>query len=198
MKITYYGHSFLFIEGKDYSICLDPYGGIGLKERVVKADFVFCSHSHYDHNNLSSVIGAKQVENGNSFKIIKTYHDEYFGAKRGLNNFLIFELDGYKCAFSGDLGEYNNLELINELKDVDLLFICVGGKYTIDGKGAYEYIKKSNVKSVIPIHYKLKNCTVDIDKVDNFLELFDNYTIEKSPFEFYGQKGIILLEPNLE
>ncbi len=198
MKISYFGHSYLLLKGKDYSLCLDPYGDIGLKIKKVKADYVFCSHSHYDHNNINAVIGAKQVENSEIFTIIPTFHDEFKGAKRGKNNVLKFKMDGYVCAFSGDLGEYNNSNLINELKNIDLLFICVGGNYTIDSKGAYDYVKKTNAKAVIPIHYSIKNSTVDIDKVDNFLSLFNLYEIKESPFEFNGQKGVILLTPNLD
>ena len=59
MIINYLGHSYFFIEGKDYSIAIDPFSNVGLNEVIVKSDYVFCSHNHFDHQNESLVSGAK-------------------------------------------------------------------------------------------------------------------------------------------
>ncbi len=193
MKITYFGHSHFLIEGNDYSITLDPFSSIGLKEFKTESDFVFCSHGHYDHNNLSLVSNAKLVKNGYPFTIIDTYHDEKQGALRGKNSVLLFVLDKIKVAFLGDLGEYNNTSLIEKLKGVDLLLIPVGGTYTIDSRGAYDYVKSIQPRAVIPMHYHIDGSTVDIDKVNKFLSNFNEYETKNSPFEYKGHSGIILL-----
>ena len=83
--------------------------------------------------------------------------------------------------------------LIEKLKGVDLLMIPVGGTYTIDYKGAIDYINKISPKAVIPMHYHIKNSTVDIDKPSLFLDEFKNYETETCPFEFKGQTGVIYL-----
>ena len=49
MLITYFGHSHFLVEGREYSITLDPFSGIGLKEFKTDSTYVFCSHGHYDH-----------------------------------------------------------------------------------------------------------------------------------------------------
>lgn len=192
MKITYFGHAHFLIEGSEYSITLDPFSNIGLKEFKTKSDYVFCSHNHYDHSNLLLVPNAKLVSS-DSFTVIKTYHDEKNGTLRGENNVLLFNLDGFKIAFLGDLGEYNNQTLISRLKGVDLLLIPVGGTYTIDYKGAFEYISKIQPKAVIPMHYHIKNSTVDIDEPFKFLNLFKTYKTANSPLDFNGENGIIYL-----
>ncbi len=194
MVINYFGHSYFLIKGSEYSIALDPFSNVGLKEVEVKADYVFCSHGHFDHNNASLVSGAKKVESSKSFEIIPCYHDEKKGALRGSNDVLLFRLDGYNIAFLGDLGEYSNETLIKKLKDVDLLLIPVGGKYTIDENGAYEYAVKTKAKAIIPMHYKKGASTIDIKGVKPFLDKFENFTTENSPFEFNGQTGVIQLE----
>lgn len=193
MKITYFGHSHFLFEGKDYSIMLDPFSNIGLKENSAECDYVFCSHNHYDHCNKSLAIGAKPVGNESFFKKVKSFHDEKRGALRGENDILIFEMDGFKIAFLGDLGESANDRLISELKSVDLMLIPVGGTYTIDYKGAYDYALKSKAKAVIPMHYHIKGSTVDIDTAKNFLDLVKVYDNAGNPFEFNGQTGIIYL-----
>jgi L-ascorbate metabolism protein UlaG (beta-lactamase superfamily) len=193
MKITYFGHSHFLIEGAEYSITLDPFSNVGLKEFETESDYVFCSHSHYDHSNFSLAKGAKCIKNGYPFTIIDTFHDEKGGTLRGKNSVLLLELDGFKVAFLGDLGEYDNSELSKKLSGVDLLFIPVGGTYTIDYKGAFNYVKNIKPKAVIPMHYHILNSTVDIDRVEPFLNEFESFKREKSPFEFNGQTGVIYL-----
>ena len=178
MIVEYFGHAYFRISGKDYSISLDPFSNIGLTEEKTKSDYLFMSHSHYDHSNESIVEYKKKITSSNDiFTIIPTYHDEKGGSLRGENNVLLFNLDGYKVAFLGDLGESNNKTLIEKLQNVDLLLICIGGKYTINYLEANNYIEKINPKKVIPMHYKVYNSTVDIDSITNFLQ--DKNHIEK-------------------
>lgn len=194
MIIRYFGHSHLYIKGNDYSIVLDPFSDINLKEFKVESDYVFCSHNHFDHNNKSLAIGATEVKCGYPFEIIKTYHDEVSGAKRGENNVLVFVLDGFKIAFLGDLGEENNKFLLDKIYGVDILFIPVGGVYTIDAVKAYDYAVKSNAKTIIPIHYKIDGCSVDVASVNDFLKLFNNYIEVKSPYAYSGEKGVVVIK----
>ncbi len=195
MIIKYFGHSYFLIEGADYSIALDPFSNVGLEEVKVKSDYVFCSHGHFDHNNKSLAIGAKEIKKSNDiFKIVSTFHDEKGGSLRGKNNLLIFCLDGFKLAFLGDLGEYANEDLIDKLKGVDVLFIPVGGKYTIDSSGAYEYAIKSKAKTIIPMHYKAGSSTIDIKGVEPFLEKFKSYSVVASPYVYGQEEGVILVK----
>ena len=194
MIIKYFGHSYFLVEGESYSIALDPFSNVGLEEVGVKSDYVFCSHGHFDHCNKSLVIGAKEVlDCSDNFEIVSTYHDEKLGALRGKNNVLIFKMDGFRLAFLGDLGEYSNQELIDKIDGVDILFVPVGGKYTIDDLGAYEYAVKSNAKTVIPMHYKKGLSTIDIKGVEPFLNRFENYKAFKSPYKYGREQGVVLL-----
>ena len=171
MLVEYFGHSYFKISGKEYSICLDPFSRVGLKEVQTKANYLFSSHSHFDHSNLEIVKYDQIVKaSDNRFTIIKTFHDNEKGKLRGENNVLLFNLDGYKIAFLGDFGEDDNIKLIEKLKGIDLLLICVGGKYTIDSKTATYYAEKINAKLTVPMHYKDGASTIDIATVDEFLK----------------------------
>ena len=197
MEITYFGHSCFLFKGK-YSICLDPFSGIGLKIPNVSADYVFSSHSHYDHNNIEIVKNAKLVSENENFKIIKSFHDDNNGALRGENDILLFKLDGYKIAFLGDFGESCSEKVIKELKGVDILLIPIGGKYTIDSKTAKYYVDEIMPKTVIPMHYKIKNSTVDITDEKLFLSLFDGYKKVDSPYNYNNDLGVLNITPNTE
>ena len=197
MVIYYFGHSYFLIEGKEYSIALDPFKNVGLIERKVSANYVFCSHNHFDHNNESLVSGAKTVKNGQNFEIVKCYHDNEKGALRGENNVLIFKLDGKKLAFFGDEGEDYNENLINRCKGVDILFIPIGSVYTIDALTALNYIKAINPKTVIPMHYKIKGSKIDVDGLDVFTNLINDYVVKNSPYNYNENDKIVVLNPQI-
>ena len=198
MLINYLGHAYFYLQGNDYSIALDPFGKIGLPEKPVKADYVFCSHNHYDHNNVTLTPNAKLItENSGVFEIIPTYHDEVKGAKRGLNNVLKFTLDGKVCVFMGDIGVIDT-NVINATKGCDFLFIPVGGVYTINYKEAKHYVDEIKPKTVIPMHYKLNGSTVDVDDVMKFLNEFSSVETVNSPYnDAENIKNVLFLKAEL-
>ena len=57
---------------------------------------------------------------------------------------------------------------------VNVLLIPVGGKYTVDAERAKEYVDRLMPDVVIPMHYRTKNIDLGLDKVDDFIELFDD------------------------
>ncbi len=181
MLIKYKGHSCFVVQGKGYSLCLDPYKNIGLTPNDCRADYYFCSHSHYDHNNF-------QITQGKPFKeyieIINTYHDQQKGALRGENKVVVFKMDNLKIAHLGDLGETDDMQLISKLFGIDILLIPVGGNYTINAKQALDYIRKIQPKIVIPMHYYISGSTVDIDDITKFLKL------SAYPYEFKNELEI--------
>ncbi|HJX70191.1 MAG TPA: MBL fold metallo-hydrolase, partial [Dehalococcoidia bacterium] len=58
---------------------------------------------------------------------------------------------------------------IAEIGGVDVLFVPVGGFYTIDAKSAAKVCEKLNPKVVIPMHYKTTKCDYPIAGVEEFL-----------------------------
>ena len=190
MKIKYLGHSsFLLTESTGTAVVCDPYdSSVGFKMPSVSADAVTVSHHHYDHDNVSAVSGSPVVldrEQGYSLpgvgiKAIKSFHDDKQGALRGDNVIFKFRMDGLDVCHLGDLGEDCTSELIESILPVNVLLIPVGGTYTIDAAMAKEYVDRIMPDVVIPMHYRTKNHTLDIDKVDGFLQLFgDGAEIEK-------------------
>ena len=87
----------------------------------------------------------------------------------------------------GDIGESCQLSFVEALGSVNILMLPVGGKYTIDAEEAKEYVDLIMPDIVIPMHYKTRDCELDIDKVDDFLKLFeedDIIRVEGSTIEF--------------
>lgn len=189
MKIRYLGHScFLLTESTGTRILTDPYGDVGFKMPRVEADVVSVSHGHYDHNNVKAVGGKPVVLDkegqyevgGVEIIAVKSYHDNANGAERGENLIFKFRLDGIEVCHLGDLGEECSSSLIEMLLPVHVLLIPVGGKYTIDSEQAKEYVDRIMPSIVIPMHYKSKGLSLDIDKPDAFLSEFEEEDVEET------------------
>lgn len=187
MKIRYLGHScFVLTESTGTSIVTDPYGDIGYEMPSVAADAVTVSHSHYDHNNVAAVKGAVVIDKEGQYELdgvevtaVKSFHDGENGAQRGENLIFKFRMDGLEICHLGDLGEECSSSLIEALLPVHVLLIPVGGTYTIDAEQAKEYVDRIMPSIVIPMHYKTKGLEMDVDKADEFLDLFDSEEIEE-------------------
>ena len=79
-------------------------------------------------------------------------------------------MDGYRLCHLGDLGYILSREEINNLKSIDVLFIPVGGNFTIDGKEAAEVAKLINPHIIIPMHYKTPDLSFELDGLETFLK----------------------------
>ena len=190
MIIEYLGHScFKLTESTGTSIVCDPYSEelVGYDMPEVAADVVTVSHHHHDHDNIQKVGGTPAIIDredncdfdGVEINSIKSFHDASRGKKRGENMIFKFRMDGIDVCHLGDLGEQCSSDLIETLLPVNVLLIPVGGTYTVDAEMAKEYVDRIMPDIVIPMHYRTKDCKLDIDKVDEFLKLFDEDAIEE-------------------
>ena len=184
MKIRWLGHSSFLIESaKGIRIITDPFDEtLGYKLPRVKADIVTVSHEHFDHNYVRGVKGKPVVFKGPvkreshkmEFKGILTYHDSVYGSKRGSNTIFIINADGLKMCHLGDLGHVLSQEVLMEIGPVDILFIPVGGFYTIGSIQASQVFNDINPKITIPMHYRTDVIRLSIDSVEEFLSGKDN------------------------
>lgn len=197
MTITYYGHSCFKIISNSLIIITDPFDkSIGLVPPRIAADIITVSHDHYDHNNIKTISGQPFIINGPgefeikgiSIKGISSFHDIHQGQERGLNTIYLIETEGIKICHLGDFGQPKLTDVQFEaVNNPDILFIPVGGKYTIDGASASSIISQIEPKIVLPMHYKISGLKIDLAPIDKFLkemgitkkEPIDKLTIKK-------------------
>jgi L-ascorbate metabolism protein UlaG (beta-lactamase superfamily) len=163
MDITYLGHASFKIKTKTATVITDPFDPkmVGLKYSGVEGEIVTVSHQHGDHNAVDRVSGVKKVVEGpGEYEIsgvtimgYKTFHDNKQGSERGENTVYVIEAEGLRLVHLGDLGHLLSDELVEEIGDVDVLMIPVGGFFTIGPKEATEIISKIGPYFVIPMHY---------------------------------------------
>ena len=180
MTITWFGHSCFRIEAKEGSILTDPFSKeIGLKPTKIKDNIVLVSHDHADHNNVEGVgpetfiikNPGEYEKNGISVLGMPSFHDRSEGKERGLNTIYLIKAEDITICHLGDLGQEKlDEKQVEEIGDVDILMIPVGGNYTINYKEAVEVISQIEPKVVIPMHYKVKGLELDIESADKFVK----------------------------
>ena len=215
MKVKWLGHSCFLVTAKDgIRIITDPYvvgGSINYSPIEETGDIVTVSHGHDDHSNVSAVQGKPEVVRGDGTKTAKgiqfrgmtTYHDASQGTQRGPNTVFCFTVDDIKLCHLGDLGHVLTPRQVNEIGTVDILFIPVGGFYTIDASIASRICDQLKPKVVIPMHFKTSKCAYPIAGVDDFLKGKKKVRrVGDSEVEFEREKlpaatEIVLLQPAL-
>lgn len=175
MDINVNYHSSIKID----NIYVDPFN---IEDNIHDAKYIFITHSHYDHysikdidkviNNDTIVVCTRDVEE--EFKKIypnvvivvepnKTYsnNDLRFTTFAAYNinkkfhpienNWVgyVIEINNIKYAILGDS------DLTQEVKNIkcDVLFVPIGGTYTMDAQEAAKLVNVINPKLVIPVHY---------------------------------------------
>lgn len=215
MKIEWLGHACFLITSRDgVRVITDPYvvgGGINYSPIRETADVVVVSHDHGDHSNVSAVQGKPEVVKGRGtktakgiqFKGIAAYHDASQGKQRGANTIFCFIIDDIKLCHLGDLGHVLSPEQINEIDAVDILFVPVGGFYTVDAPVASLVCGQLKPRLVIPMHFKTPKCAFPIADVEDFLKEKEHVRrvegseveLERATLPNYAE--IVLLKPAL-
>lgn len=164
----------------DNIIYFDPFK---IDENYNDADYIFITHSHYDHFSKEDILKIKK----NSTKIIVT-SDLYEECKKmgffevivvdqnkeyTIDNISFRTVPAYNINKDFHKKEYNwvgyiinidnsilyvagDTDNIPEIKNIncDIAFVPVGGTYTMDYKEASELIKEMRPRLAVPIHYK--------------------------------------------
>lgn len=180
-KLELFCHSSIKISGQK-QIYIDPYK---IKENFNDADYIFCTHSHYDHFSVEDI---EKVKNNNT-KIITVKTSQKEAEKLvGKENVLIVEPNKeYKAwdikfnttvAYNqnkqfhlkennwvGFIIEFEGIKYyisgdtddLEELHNIkcDIALIPIGGTYTMDYKEAANLANNIDAKVVIPTHYGL-------------------------------------------
>jgi len=179
MEITWLGHSCFVIKGKEKTIIADPYHpDFGYHLGKPEADIVTVSHFHAGHNYIAGVTNEpNQIKSPGEYEIggtfitgVATFHDDRKGSLRGKNTIYIIEMDGITLCHLGDLGHPLNPNLIEEIGDIDIIFLPVGEVSTMPIDTAAEIVRQLEPHIVIPMHYKTEAFAGDLSPVDKFLD----------------------------
>jgi len=183
MIITWLGQSCFKIQDKlnsdGITLTTDPFDKkIGLKPPAFESDIITVSHDHYDHNNTKALRGDSFVIDkageydikGVAVRGVVSYHDKEKGKDRGNNIIYKINMDNITLAHLGDLGHELSEKQLEVLVGIDILFVPVGGKYTLNAKEAVAVVGQIEPRIVVPMHYQIPGLKVEIDGVDKFIK----------------------------
>ena len=206
LQIRWHGHSCFEITNR-VTLVTDPHDGksIGIHAPSVTGDIILVSHDHYDHNSVKSVekedckiITDTRKRNITNVEIkgIESFHDECRGEKRGNNIIYKFTMEDITFCHMGDLGHDLDEDTVQKIGDVDILFIPIGGTFTLDAKQAWRIIKKVKPRIAVPMHYKIGGLSLPITGIEPFLEE-SKYEILKVGNEIDIEKEDLPEEPEV-
>ncbi len=190
MEITWLGHACFRIKGSQAVVITDPFPpDLGYSLGHPTADVVTISHWHPSHSYHQGIKGEPRLVKGpGEYEIagvlilgLATYHDSIKGQTRGKNTIYLMEVDGVAICHLGDIGHLLSDEAIEEMGNVDVLMVPVGGVSTINPAMAAGIIRKVEPKAVIPMHYKTPAISRELEPVDNFLKEMGMGQVEPRP-----------------
>ena len=190
MDITWLGHSCFRIKGRNATVITDPYSpSLGYSLGKPTAHVVTVSHQHPGHSYVQGIGGEpKLVTRPGEYEIsgvliigIATFHDNEKGTKRGKNNVYLMEIDEITVCHLGDLGHVLTTDQVEEMGNVDVLLLPVGGVSTINASMAAEVVRQLEPKAVVPMHYKTPAISWEMETVERFLKEIGVNQISSQP-----------------
>lgn len=177
MEARFLGHAAVLLTSEDgTTLLIDPYnpGGFGgrMNYRPIpyRADAVVCSHDHLDHCAVNHLGNSPHLINEDDegygpFEVIRhaAFHDEYGGRRRGgVVDVLEIRVDGLKLVHLADVGHSPSAALVEPLRGADVLFVPVGGFFTIGAAQAHEWKRRLAPRRCVPVHYRTERCTLTL------------------------------------
>lgn len=179
MEITWLGYACFRLKGKNTTVITDPYPpDLGYNLGNPSANIVTISHMHPAHSNVQAIAGEpKQISGPGEYEIggvliigVPSFHDAEKGAVQGKNNVFAIEIDDIAICHLGDLGHPLSSNQIEEIGNVDVLLVPVGGGTTINAAQAAGIIRNIEPKIVIPMHFKTPELNREINSSEKFLK----------------------------
>ena len=184
------GHSCFRIKGSQATVITDPYSPeLGYSLGKPTARIVTVSHEHPGHSFVQGIGGEpKLVTRPGEYEIsgvliigITTYHDAEGGRSRGKNTVYLIQVDEILVCHLGDLGHVLTAEQVEEMGDVEVLLLPVGGVSTINAPLAAEVVRQLEPRVVIPMHYQTPALKWKLEPVDRFLKEIGVEEIKSQP-----------------
>lgn len=179
MELVWYGHACFRLRGRDATVITDPFDRrLGLPVPRVQANIVTVSSDRPDHSNVAAVGGSPKVIDGpGEYDIagvviagIATHTRESGRARspRQRNTAYVIEIDGLTVCHLGDLAEVPDASVVEQIGNVDVLLVPVGGRETIGAAQAAEVISLLEPRLVIPMHFRTPELPVELDPLEPF------------------------------
>jgi len=177
MEITWLGHSCFRIRAKEATVVTDPcdkHSGYSLGRPTANLVTVSCDTPA--HNAVGAVAGEPRVIDapgefeisGASVVGVTTWLGKDRTAGRNVS--YVIEVEDVRIGHLGSIGHVPTSDQVEEMGNIDILLLPVGGGGALDGPPAAETVSLLEPKLVIPMQYKTDAEKQKLDPVDRFLK----------------------------
>jgi L-ascorbate metabolism protein UlaG (beta-lactamase superfamily) len=185
MNIVWHGQSCFEVtttpaKNSQIRIVIDPFSEeLGLRIPKLEAGILLVSHSHSSHNNIKAVSGSPFLISGpGEYEIknvfiqgIASFSSDKKEKEKGENTIYTIETEDLKLCHLGSLDQKElTEEQLEEIGNVDILMIPVGGNCTISAKEALRIMAQIEPKITVPMCYALPKLKIKLDGLDKFLK----------------------------
>jgi len=212
MVINYFGGECFKITQGDLTIAFNPPSKDSkLKSPKFGSDIVFVSMNHEDFNGVDTVSfgdrapfiiqGAGEYEVKGvavrGFGTDSTYglpaDGRGQGGEKNINTIYSILLEGTTLCFLGALGTADlPTAAKQELDEIDILFLPIGGEGVLDYAAAYKLAVQLEPKAIIPMHYTPENLKAFLKEAGNTVAPVEKLTVKKKDLEGKEQEIIVL------
>jgi L-ascorbate metabolism protein UlaG (beta-lactamase superfamily) len=169
VEIRWFGHAFFQITSSaGTQIITDPFRYMGYPMPEVRPDVVTVGKETRNHSNVALAKGDPIILRGlkswgSDWNVINTRvrdvliynvpihmraaYDDIKGSA------FVFETDGLCICHTGDLGEPFNEDQLDLIGHIDIVFVPIGGSYTMGPESAKKVLDQLKPKIAIPMHY---------------------------------------------
>lgn len=171
-EIVWLGHSCFRLRGREATIMTDPYNKrLGHDFGKPRADIVTVSRPGDLYSFVETVRGEPKVLSGpGEYEVNDVFITGVgtYDKKKMKNTVYVLELEGMVFCHLGTLGHLPTEEQLEQITNIDVLMIPVGGGNTINAAEASEVISTIEPHIVIPMHYKVGAIDNDLDGLETF------------------------------
>jgi hypothetical protein len=164
MVISYLGGECFKVSQGDLTLSFNPPGkGSNLASAKFGADIALVSLNNKDFNGVeNAAFGDRQpfvIQGPGEYEVKETIIHGFgvpstYGGTQTVNTIYSVSLEGMNLCFLGALGTTELPQAAKqELDDIDVLFVPVGGGDVLGHAAAYKLAVQLEPKAVIPMHY---------------------------------------------
>lgn len=205
MIITYLGHESFKVQFGDTILAFNPVSKDSkLNAAKFGADVALISLNHQDTNGVDQVsFGEKKafaVTGPGEYEIKGVYikgfkSNSKYDKEDRLNTIYEVSLEGMNLCYLGSLSDKElTSETLEELNDIDVLFVPIGGDGVLSPSEAYKLAVKLEPKLIVPMHYSDATLKTFLKEAgEEGAKKEDKLTIKKKDLD--GKNGdVVLLE----
>lgn len=181
MVINWYGEGCFKIQTGGLTIVTDPFdSSIGLTPPRGKSDIVIktlmpavdpetskpVAREAESEEKIISGPGEYEVKGVviNGWRLTKDSNESY------LKSVFVVETEELRLGFLGHISEFSDQEIIEELENIDILFIPAGGKPFLEQEAAGKLIRQINPKAVVCSFFETPGLKRKADDIAAFLK----------------------------